>query len=141
LQAEPLDRRFGRGGRAWNAVDARDEFKIFAHREVIVEAEALRHVADAIFDLRRLGADFVTEAGAAALIGRQQPAQHADGGGLAGAVRPKEAENGAASDLHGQVAHHLTAAERFGQAMHVDDDLGRGRRLDNLAGHHAHRSA
>src|SRR5262249_3193127 len=141
LQAEPLDHRFGRGGGARNAVDARDEFKIFAHREVVVEAETLRHIADAIFDLRGLGADVVTETGAAALVGRQQPAQHTDGGGLAGAVRPEEAENGAAFDLHGQVAHDLPAAEGFGQAVHVDDDLGRGRRLGSMGGLRAHRGA
>jgi hypothetical protein len=61
------------------------------------------------------------------------------GGGLAGAVRPEEAENGAALDLHGEVAHHLPAAEGFGQAVHVDDDLGRGRRrVDKMPGRQAH---
>jgi hypothetical protein len=57
-------------------------------------------------------------------------------------VRPEEAENRAALDLHGQVAHHLPPAERFGQAVHIDHDLGRGRRrVCGMCGHNAHRGA
>ena len=109
-----------------DAVDAGDEFQILAHRKVFIEAEALRHVADLQLDLVGLGADVVAEAGAGAFVGRQQPAQHADGRGLAGAVGPEEAVNGAALDLHGEVAHHHATVECLGQAVHVDDDVGVG---------------
>ena len=54
--------------------------------------------------------------------GRQQTAQHADGGGLAGAIGPEKAVDGAALDLHGQIAHHRAAVEFLGQAVNVDDD-------------------
>ncbi len=128
FETKPRDHRLGRGGRPRDAIDAGDEFEILAHREIVVEAEALRHVADAGLDLGGIGADVVTETGAAAFVRREQPAQHADGGGLAGAIGSEEAEDGAAFDLHGEVAHHLPPAERFGQAVHVDDDVGRGGR-------------
>jgi len=88
LQTEPLDHRLGGGFRPRQAVNAGDEFEILPHRQVLVEAEALGHVADAGFDFRRLGADVEAEAGTAAAIGREQPAEHADGRGLAGAVGP-----------------------------------------------------
>jgi hypothetical protein len=71
LQTKPRDHRLGCGCRPRQAVDAGDEFEILAHRQVIVEAEALRHVADAGFDLGRVGADVVTETRAAALVRRQ----------------------------------------------------------------------
>ena len=109
--------------RLGDAVDAGDEFQVLAHREVLVEAEALGHVADLALDLVGLGADVVAEAGAVAFVGREQPAQHADGGGLAGAVGPEEAVDRAALDLHRQVAHHRPAVEFLGQVMDVDDDV------------------
>ena len=125
VKAEPLDRRARGGDRLGDAVDAGDEFQVLAHREILIEAEALRHVADVALDLVGLGADVVAEAGAVALVGREQPAQHADGGGLAGAVGPEEAVDRAALDLHGQVAHHRAAVERLGQAVDVDGDVER----------------
>ncbi len=71
LQAEPRDHRVRRRRRPLHAVDARDEFEVLAHREIVVEAEALRHVTDAVLDLHRLGANVVAETGAVACIGRQ----------------------------------------------------------------------
>ena len=122
-EAEPLDRRArGRNGLG-DAVDAADEFQVLAHREVLVERELLRHVADLALDHVGLRADVVAEAGAGALVGREQAAQHADGGGLAGAVGAEEAVDRAALDLHGQVAHHRAPVETLGQALHVDDDV------------------
>jgi hypothetical protein len=42
-----------------------------------------------------------------ALVGREQAAQHADGGGLAAAVRAEEAIDAAARDLHVEMVDHL----------------------------------
>ena len=50
-QPEPLDRLARGAARIGHAIDARDEFQILADREVLVEAEALRHVADLALDL------------------------------------------------------------------------------------------
>ena len=48
-----------------DAVDARDEIEVLAHRQILIETEALGHVADLALDLVGLGADVVAEAGAA----------------------------------------------------------------------------
>src|SRR5262245_19660577 len=114
--------------RAGDPVETRDEFQILAHREVLIEAEALGHVADMALDLVRLAADVVAEAGAAALVWREQAAQHPDGGGLAGAVGAEKAVDLPALHPHRQVAHDLAAAEGFGQAFDLDGDRGRRRR-------------
>ena len=123
-QAKPLDGGARRCSRLRDAVDAADELEILAHRQVLIQAEALRHVSDLQLDLVGLGADVVAKAGAGAFIRRQQPAQHADGGRLAGAVRAEEAVDRAALDLHREVTHHRAAIEFFRQALHVDDDVG-----------------
>ena len=56
----------GRVARLRHAIDARDEFEILADRQILIEAEALRHVADIALDLVGLGEDVVAEAGAVA---------------------------------------------------------------------------
>ena len=126
VKAEPLHHRLRGALRIGEAVDARDELQVLAHREVLIEAEALRHVADMHADLVRLGADVVAETRAAPAVGREQPAQHADGRGLARAVRPEEAVDRAALHPHREIAHHDAVAERFGEAFDLDGDVGRG---------------
>jgi hypothetical protein len=101
-------------------VKARDKVKVLADGEVVPVREALRHVADAALDLGRLLEDVVAQAGAAAAVGREQPAHHADRRGLAAAVGAEEAEDLAARDLHGEIAHHVLIAEVLVQAAHVD---------------------
>src|SRR5262249_16911495 len=110
-----------------HTVEARDEFQVFAHREILVEAEALRHVAHVALDLVRLGADVVAEAGAVAFVRGEQPAQHPDGRGLARPVGTEEAVDFPALDPHGQVAPDLPAVEGFRQSFDVDGDIGHRR--------------
>ena len=54
-------------------------------------------------------------------VGREQPADHADGRGLAGAVRAEEADDLAAVDREVDMVDHGPAAEALGQALDVDD--------------------
>src|SRR6185312_8448108 len=91
LQSQPIDRSARGGARPRQPVDASDEFEVFAYRQVFIEAEALRHIADARLDLVGFLADVVAEAGAGPLVRRQKPAQHADCGRFARSVGPKEA--------------------------------------------------
>ena len=65
--------------------------------------------------LDRLGFDGL-DVDALAAVRCEQSAQHADGGGLAGAVGTEKAVDRAATDLHRQVAHHDLAVEGLGQA-------------------------
>ena len=103
--------------RIGEAVHARHELQVLQDGEVLVEAEALRHVADVALDLLASRADVVAERRAAAAVRRQQPAQHAQRGGLAGAVGAEEAVDLAALDAHGEVAHDHLAVEGLGEAL------------------------
>ena len=111
-----------------HGIEASDELQVLPHRQVLVQAEALRHIADLALDLVRVAPDIVTETSALATVGRQQAAKHADRGGLAATVRPEEAVDGPALHLHRQVMHDLASTERLGQAADVDRDLGGGNR-------------
>ena len=77
--------------RVAQAVEPRDELQVLAHRKVLIQAEALRHVADLALEPVGVAADVVAEAAPLAAVGRQQAAEHADGGGLAGTVGAEEA--------------------------------------------------
>ena len=56
------------------AVDARVEVEVLAHREVVVERELLAHVADAPADLLALRRDVEAEhAGACPRVGARRP--------------------------------------------------------------------
>src|SRR5581483_10791134 len=90
-EADSFDRLAGGVRRILNPIDTRDEFQVLAHRQIFVEAEALRHVADAALDLVGLGDDVEAEASAVSGIGCEKPAQHPDRCRLPGAVRPEEA--------------------------------------------------
>src|SRR5262249_4339136 len=123
LEAEALDDRLGARRQRPDAVHAADEFEVLAHRQVLVEAEALRHVADAPLDLGGLRADVEAEALARAGIRREQAAEHADRRRLAAAVGPEEAEDHAARHLDGEVLHHGLVAEALGEAADADGRL------------------
>src|SRR5262249_43199348 len=110
-EADALDHRMRRRRRMWDPVEARHEFQILAYREILVEAEALGHVADVAFDLVRLRADVIAQAGAAALIGCEQPAQHADGRRLARPVGAEKAVDLPALHPHREVAYDLATPE------------------------------
>jgi len=114
-----------RGGAAWigNPIDAGDEFEVLADGEIRIQTEALGHVAHIALDLVGLGEDIVAKAGAPVGVGREQPAQHADGGGLAAAVRPEEAVDLPLGHFQGQVLDHNAVAEGLGQPLDVDGDL------------------
>src|SRR5438445_11912391 len=121
-KSESLDHLLRGAARITHAIEARDEFQVLAHREVLIQGKALRHVADLALDAVGVAADVVAEAGALAPVGRQQYAEHADGRGLAASVGAEEAVDAAALHLHRQLMHHLAAAERFRQSLDVDAD-------------------
>ena len=72
-EAEPLDHRARGRARVGEPIEARDEFQVLAHREILIEAEALGHVADMALDLVGLRADVVAEAGAVPSSGVSRP--------------------------------------------------------------------
>ena len=105
---------------ARHLVQPRDEIQVLADGQVLPEREALGHVPDASFDLVLLTAEVEAEARALPRIRSEQPAHHADGRGLAAAVRPEEPEDLAALDAHGHVVDYQFLAEALGQPAHVN---------------------
>ena len=110
------------GRAAAQAVDAAEEAEVLAHREVVVEAEALAHVADpplhALGVLRDVDAEH--EAGAGG--GGEQAAQHADRRRLAGAVRAEEAEDLALVHAERDPVDGHEGAEALGELADLDGD-------------------
>jgi hypothetical protein len=112
----PVDRLLPPG----DAVHPRDEVEVLLDRQVLVQAEALGHVADFALDRRRVAPQVVTKARAFAVVGCQQAAQHADRRRLAAAVRSEEAEDRAALDANREVVDDGATAIAFRQPAHVD---------------------
>ena len=104
----------------FHAVHARDEIEILLDAQVLPKAEPLRHVADLALDRFALRDHIVTEAGAAAGIGAQQPAEHADEGRLAAAVRAEKAVDLAGAHLQIDMIDDGAVAEALRHPAHVD---------------------
>ena len=124
-KAQPRDGLAGGCARIRHPIDAADEFEILADGKVLIERETLGHVAHAPLDEMALGEDVVAETSPAAVIWRQQAAEHADGRGLARAIGPQKPVDLPAPHLQGEVLHHHARTEGFRQPRHVDDDVGR----------------
>src|SRR5262249_46369583 len=108
-------------------VDAGDEVEVLEDREVLVEAEALGHVAHLPAHQRRVADDVEAEAGSFAPVRREQAAQQPDGGGLAAAVGAEEAADLAGRHLQGEALDHLAGAEALAQVAHVDNEAAERR--------------
>src|SRR5262249_11507626 len=104
--------------------DACHEIEILEHRQVVVEAELLRHVADLAADQRRLPDDVEPETGAVSTVGDEEPAQYANGGGLAAAIGAEKAADFTLGDLQAQPIDYLQGTEALSQVMDIDDIVG-----------------
>ena len=96
------------------------EVEVLAHREVMVEAEELRHIGD--LALGRLGilSDIGAEHPGSAARRREHARQHAQRRRLPGAVGPYEPEEFARGDLDRQAVHGSDRPEGPGQAVCPD---------------------
>ena len=102
------------------------EIEIFLHGEVFIQAEALRHVADARLDLLRIGRHVDAENLQFARFGAQQPGRQPQQGGLAGAVGTDQRGQGARADGErdiGEGLHHFAiVAAKFLVHMSAHQD-------------------
>ena len=105
----PLAARCGR-----ERVNLAHELEVLAYGEVLVEREALGHVADAPAQGLGVGWDRETQHVGLTGAGRQEPAQHANGGGLARSVGAEEAVDPGAGDgqVHGVDGQQRSEAAR-----------------------------
>jgi len=101
-------------------VDPRDEVEVLEHRQIVVEAKSLRHVADLAANIVRLVDDVVAEALTRPAIRLQKAAEHANRRRLAAAVGAEKPANLAPGDLQAQTLDDLQLAETLAQSPHVD---------------------
>ena len=103
-----------------HTVDARIESQVFFNRQILVEAEALRHVADVLFDALGVLFDIVTDHGRMAAARVEDPAKYAKRRRFAGAVWAEQPEDLPAVNAEAHVPNRLEIAETAREAL--DDD-------------------
>ena len=149
LQALPLSQRERVGQRLHDLIEAEPRGRLFdalrdlvlghvkelgvqdqvlPHRQLGIEREGLRHVADLAADGDVVGIDRLAEQPGLPLGGRQQAAQHLHRRRFAAAVGAEEAVDLPPLDPEVDVIDRGETAEPLGQAVRLDDHLVLARR-------------
>ena len=110
----------GRARPRRSPTSARGVAQVVARRELIVEADRVRQIADPALDLERLAHRVVAERLAPARrVTSVKPEQHQDGRRLAGAVGPEQAEDLAGADAEIDAVDGERRAVALGQARSI----------------------
>src|SRR5579871_118885 len=104
-----------------DAEQVRVKTHVFVDREIDVQSEALRHVADLIFDFSPTRGDIMPGHGGLPGARLHQPAEQPQGGGFAGAIRADQAEDFAGHYLQIQIVHRRERAKAARQSGGMDD--------------------
>ena len=120
---KPVERRRALGLR--QPAQIRVQVEIFLNRQVLVEAESLRHIADGGLNSGRISTSVEAEHFHGPFVWQHEPGHNADQRRLAGAVRPDQPGDFAAPDRSG---HRVERGRRGPEA------LGDLRQLDQLGG-------
>ena len=107
-----------------HAVHLAHELQLFDAGQPFPQHDILRAHADARTRRRSAVVNGQAAHHHAPRIRLQQATHHADGGRLAGPVRPEEAEHLTLVDVQRQVVHRDECAVAFGQALGLKDDVG-----------------
>ncbi len=102
----------------------RVKLQILPDRQLGIERERLRHIADPIARLQIAGIERPAEQQRFAFAGRQQPGQHLHRRRLAAAVRADKAEDLAAFDREADMIDRGEIAEAAGEVARNDHRLG-----------------
>ncbi len=121
-ETEALERIVDASLAVRQSVDAPDELEVLRDRKILVETESLGHVADLALDSGRLAANVEAQARAASAIGREEPAEHSNGGGLSASVGTKESVDLPAPHLQPESVDDHLVAEALGEALHIDGE-------------------
>ena len=108
-------------GVAKQAIGTAEKGEVFAHGEVAIQRELLRHIADAPACLGTGRAQVDARHPQGARCGGQKPAQHAEGRGLAGTVRAQQTEDFPPAHLERGVVHGHEVSEGTHQIANLDD--------------------
>ena len=115
-------------------VDAGDEVEVFEHGQVVVEAEALRHVADLAADFVRLARRCRSRGTAPnPPSGFEQAAEHADRRRLAAAVGPEKAADFALATCRLRPSTTLRSPKLLRRSADVDGVVAHGARVIDFA--------
>src|SRR5262249_52946222 len=101
-------------------VEAGDEVEVLLDGEVLVEGEALGHVAHPAADPLRVLPDVEAETGALAGGRGEEAAEDPERGGLAAAVGAEEAADLTPGDAQVEPLHHRARPEGLAEAADVD---------------------
>jgi hypothetical protein len=107
--------------RPGDAAEIGVEVEILAHRQVLVEAEALRHVGGERVNRRRFSDRAEAAHGDRALVRQQQPADKAKERRFPGAVGPDEPGDAAGLDRGGEAVDRRHGAEPLANLAHRDE--------------------
>ena len=107
-------------------IDARDEIEILEDREVLVEAEALRHVADVAADRVRLADDVVADARPAPASGTSRPHSMRIVVVLPLPLAPRKPQISPFGDLQLRPSTTLRAPKLLRRSSNVDDVVAHG---------------
>src|SRR6185295_11463814 len=103
-------------------VEAADEVEVLLDGEVLVEGEALGHVAHPAADARSVLAHVEAEAGPLAGVGREEAAEHSQGRGLPAAVGTEEPADLSPGHPEVEPLDHRTRTEGLAQSTDVDGE-------------------
>jgi hypothetical protein len=110
-----------------DAVQGGHESDVLLGRQILVQAEQLRHVRDPAPCMAAEGHRILAEDPDLAGRTRQRPTQHPDRGRLPGAARPDDAQDRSGRHVEREVVDGQVAIERAAHAADGDDRLGRCR--------------
>ena len=126
LEAHALHDRADRLASIANLVDAGDEVEVLEDRQVLIEAEALRHVADLAADLDAVADDVVAEAWPVPASGLSRPQSMRIVVVLPLPFAPRKPQISPSADLQVQAFDDLQVAETLAQSVDVDDVSAHG---------------
>ncbi len=109
-----------------DAEHVRVKVDVLVDGEVLVEPEALRHVADVALDALGVAHDVEARDGRRAAVGPEDAGEHAQRGGLARAVWPDEAEDLARPGDEAQAVDRERLRKAPGELPGVDGGLSHG---------------
>ena len=108
-----------------HGIDPRDKIEILGNAEIFIKAEPLGHVTDLTLDFLTRGNHVMAEAGATAVVGAEQTAEHADKGRFAAAVGSEKAADFASTNLQIDRVHGREISEPLGHSTDVDGKIVR----------------
>src|SRR5712692_678834 len=115
--------------RGFQAVDTSVELQVFRDGQVVVEAEILRHIADALADGFRIRGDIETFDKSRTAAERQEAGKHFDDGGFSAAVGAEESEDFAFFDAEADVVDGGEVAESSDEILRGDGGVREGFRV------------